>query len=55
MLLAYASFDPVVCLLVLFVFGTWGFRKCLKQFDADGTVHAATRKGVVNLIGRWLK
>lgn len=55
MLLAYASFDPIVCFLLLIGLGSWGLRKFFKQFDADGSVHAAARKGVVNLIGRWLK
>jgi hypothetical protein len=32
-----------------------GVRKMARSFDSDGAVKDAAKKGVVNLIGRWLK
>jgi putative Mn2+ efflux pump MntP len=42
-------------MLLLFFLGLWGLKKFIKVNDPNGEVVIAARKGIVNLMSRWLK
>ena len=47
--------DGFIGFLIVMAFGAWGTARMFKKFDSGGAVKGAARKGVVNLIGKWLK
>lgn len=55
MLFAMTAEQHVAGMLLLFCLGLWGLKKFMKEHDPNGEVGTAARKGVVNLIGRWMK
>ena len=40
---------------LLMCFGFWGFRRLFGQFDSRGEIKGAAQKGIISMIGRWLK
>jgi len=55
MLFATGSGDGFIGFMVVMSIGIWGTMRLMKKFDSDGAVKDATKKGVVSMIGRWLK
>lgn len=55
MLFAMTVEQHVFCMLLFFILAMYGFKKLMRDVDTDGTVKDAARKGIVNIISRWLK
>ena len=55
MLFASSFGEGVFWMLALMSFGFWGFRKLFGQFDSKGEIKGAAQKGIIGMIGRWLK
>jgi len=55
MLFAITFEQQIIGMLLLFFLGLMGLKKFMKDNDPNGEVGSAARKGIVNLIGRWLK
>lgn len=55
MIFAMTFEQNVFGMLLLFFLGLMGLKKFIKNNDPNGEVGNAARKGIVNLIGRWLK
>lgn len=49
-----AGYNLMVIMCVI-AFGIWGFRRMFRQFDSKGEIKGAATKGIVSMIGRWLK
>lgn len=55
MLFAAGSGDGFIGFLLVMSIGIWGMMRLMTKFDGDGAVKEATKKGLVSMIGRWLK
>jgi hypothetical protein len=55
MLFAAGSGDGFIGFLLVMSIGIRGMMCLMKRFDSDGAVKDATKKGLVSMIGRWLK
>ena len=45
----------LMVILALIGFGVWGFRRLFGQFDHKGEIKGAAQKGIISMLGRWLK
>lgn len=41
--------------VVIIACGIWGVRRLFGQFDNNGEIKGAAQKGIISMIGRWLK
>ncbi len=53
---AAQSFSEAVFWTLMFVgVGIWSARRLFGQFDSKGEIKGAAQKGIISMIGRWLK
>ena len=55
MLFASSFSEGVFWMLMLMACGFWGFRRLFGQFDSKGEIKGAATKGIIGMLGRWLK
>lgn len=56
MLFAAQSFSEAVFWTIAFcAIGLMAARKLFGQFDSKGDIKGAAQKGIISMIGRWLK
>ncbi len=55
MLFATASSSGFLDFLIFMGIGILCIRTLWRRYDNDGAVKDATKKGLINVIGRWLK
>ena len=55
MLFASSVSEGVFWTLMFVGVGIWAMRRIFGQFDSKGEIKGAAQKGIISMIGRWLK